>query len=162
MKLIQKAFLLPTFEFTLGDHSLRVKRSTLTASASFEIPFADIDPRPCEHENIGMGWYVIGGVLVVLGFLLVGATNADVTPDSLTGLWFGAFLSAITGLRCLAEGRKETFSELVFHSVRTGNALIHLRQTLPSPVHVQEFVEILEEKIEAEADEWKRHEDWRG
>ena len=162
MKLIQKAFLLPTFEFSLGDHAVRVKRSTLTASASFEIPFADIDPRPCEHENIGMGWYVMGAALVVLAFLLVGGTQADVSDDSLKGLLFGAFLSAITGLRCLAEGRKETFSELVFHSARTGNALIHLRKTLPSPVHVQEFVEILEEKIEAEAGEWNRHEDGLG
>jgi hypothetical protein len=55
MKLIQKGLLLPTFEFTIEDHALRVKRSTLTASASFEIPFVDIDTRPCERESIGVG-----------------------------------------------------------------------------------------------------------
>lgn len=162
MKLIQKGFLLPTFEFTIEDHALRVKRSTLTASASFEIPFADIDTRPCERESIGVGWYAIGGVLVLLGFVLMGVTYTDVTSDSLKGLLFGSFLSVLTGLRCLAEGRKETFSELVFHSAKTGNALIHLRQALPSPVHVREFVEIMKEKIEAEADEWNQYEDWRG
>jgi hypothetical protein len=92
----------------------------------------------------------------------MGVTHADLTEDSLKGLLFGACLSVTTGLWCWAEGKKETFSELVFHSARTGNALIHLRQNTPSSVHVREFVDILKENIEAESDEWKRHEDWRG
>ena len=112
---------------------------------------------------MGLGWYALGGVLIALGFALVSvASHANVSADGRLGLLFGVLLAAFTGLRCLAEGKKETFSEWVFHSAKTGNALLHIRKNLPSAVHVQEFVEILRERIEAEADEWKRHEDWRG
>ena len=162
MKLIQEAFLRPKFEFTIRDRVLHVKRSTRTASTGFEVPFVEIDPLPTEHENRGIGWYLIGGTLVALGLILLRVSFTATTDDSM-GLWFGAFLAEIAGLLCLAEGRKETCSQIVFHSLRTGSALIRLQQTLPTPVHVQEFVEILKEKIQAETDELRGYKDnWRG
>jgi len=161
MKLIQKAPFLPTFEFTVRDHSLHVKRSTRTASHSVEVPFADINPLAAEHQNRGLGWYVIGAALIALGFGLLGLSYAVVAGDDSMGLWFGAFLAEITGLVCLAEAKKETFSHIVFNSISTGRALFHFHETLPTPVHVREFVEILKEKIEAETDELGYRDHWR-
>ncbi len=163
MKLIQKAPLLPQFEFTVRDHGLHVKRSTRTGSTSFEIPFADINPSPSEHESRGIGWYVLGGALLLLGLGLLGLSFAVTAGDDSLGLWFGAVLVEITGLFCLAEGRKETFSQIVFHSLRTGSELVRFHEQLPSPVHVREFVEIMKEKIQGEADEMRGYKDnWRG
>ncbi len=163
MKLIQNAPFLPTFEFTVRDHCLHVKRSTRTGSMGCEIPFADINPLATEHQSKGFGWYVIGGTLIALGVGLLGLSSAAVSGDDSLGLWFGAVLAEITGLVCLAEGRKETFSRIVFNSISTGRPLIQLHETLPTPVHVREFVEIMKEKIEAETDELRDHPDhWRG
>lgn len=163
MKLIQKAPLCPKFEFTVRDRGLHVKRSTRLASHSFEIPFAEIDPSSSEHENIGIGWYLTGGALLVLGFTLLGFAFTAAAADARMGLWFGAFIAEVIALLCLAEGRRQTFSQIVFYSQRTGRALIRFQQKLPSPGYVEEFVEIVKEKIQAEADELKGYKDnWRG
>jgi hypothetical protein len=163
MNLIQKGFLRPKFEFTVQDHALHVKRSTCTASASFEIPYAAIDSRSSEQENKGISWYITGCILIGLGLLLLSFSFAAQAGDDSVGLWLGALLAETTGLFCWAVGRRETFSHIIFYSRRTGDALLHFNQALPSPVYVQEFVEILKERIEAESDELRGYRDnWRG
>lgn len=156
MQLTQKKFLLPKFEFNIRDHALHVKRSTLTAANSFEIPFIDIDPLPSEQENLALGWYILGGALLALGLTFAGASFTEMPPDSQMGLWFGAVLAGLPGALCLFEGRKRTFAYIIFHSARTGSQMVYVRQKLPSELHVKEFVEILKERIASEIDEAKR------
>jgi hypothetical protein len=163
MKLTQKAPYLPTCEFTVRDRCLHVKRSTRTGSRSHEIPFADINPLTTEHQGNGVGWHVAGCALIALAAGLLGLSYIASSGDDSVAWWFGAALAGLTGLRCLAEGRKETFSRIVFSSINTGRTLIELHETLPTPVHVREFVEILKEKIAAETDDlWDHTDHWRG
>ncbi len=162
MNLIQKGFLQPKFEFTIHDRALHVKRGTCTASASFEIPYAMIDSRSSEYQNKGISWYITACILIGLGFLLLGFSFAAHAGDDSVGLWLGALLAEITGLFCWAVGRRETFSHVIFYSRRTGDVLLHFNQALPSPVYVREFVEILKERIAADADELRGYRDsWR-
>lgn len=156
MKLTQTAFLLPKFEFTIRDHVLHVKRSTLTASSSFEIPFIEIDPLPSEQKNLALGWYVVGGLLLALTLTFIGCAIVEKIPDSQMGLWFGALIAGVPGIICLVEARKRTFSFIIFHNARNGVAWIHIRHKSPSELHVQEFTDILKEKIESERDESRR------
>ncbi len=163
MNLVQKGFWQPQFEFTVHDHALHVKRSTRTASASYEIPYAAIDSRSSEQENKGLSWYIAGGLLIGLGLVLLGFSFAAQAGDDSVGLWLGALIAEATGLFCWAVGRKETFAHIIFYSRRTGDALLHFNQALPNPVYVDEFVEILKERIEAESDELRGYRDnWRG
>ena len=161
MKLTQKSPFLPTFEFSVRDHTLHVKRSTRFGSTGFEVPFADINPLVLERESRGLGWYVLGAAFVALGVVLLGFSYAAVAGDDSAGLWFGALLAELTGLVSLVEGKKDTFSRIVFNSVSTGRDLIQLQENMPTPVHVREFVEIMKERIEAETDELGCRDYWR-
>lgn len=162
MKLIQKASSSRSFEFTIRDRCLHVKRSSRTASTSFDIPFATIDPSPFEHEQRGIAWYLVGTAMIALGLLLLALSFSEMAGEDRLGLLFGAVLAEGTALVCWAQGRNQTFSQIIFCSAKSGGPLIHLAQQSPSPVHVQEFVEILQEKIQAEADESMGYtENWR-
>jgi len=156
MQLTQKKFLLPKSVFTIREHVLHVKRSTLTSSSSVEVPFIDIDPLPSEQESLALGWYIIGSLMLAAGLAFAGSSFGEMPTDSRMGLWLGALLAGLPGVLCLVEARKRTFAFIIFHSAQTGNGWIYIRQKCPSELHVKEFVEILKEKIQSERDDLKK------
>jgi len=147
MKLQQKRYPFGSVTFSLSDATVRVEETRFLSSRSFEIPLRTIADSTSSIRQFPLLWCVVASLatLGTLGVLVGVFVGVGDTAGMLACVLMGSVFSALAW-----HGFSERkIDVLILHARESGQGIIFLRRTDPSPRHVDEFIEILKERVDA-------------
>jgi len=147
MKLQQKLFPFGSVTFSVTETMVRVEEKRLLASRSFEIPFRAIAGCTSSIVQFPLLWCIVASLasLATIAVLVGVFVGVGDTAGMIACVLMGSVFSALAW-----HGYFERKIDMVIlHSRDSGQGVIFLRRTDPTPRHVQEFVEIVKERAEA-------------
>ncbi len=147
MKLVQRKQGLPTFEFDVNDEVIFVTTKSLTGGSRFEIPLMELSTRTSSYTHIPVLWYCFAVFMwLCTAVSAFGVFGSGQLPDKAgAGILFVvcasvAMISSYEAVRWRADC-------ILFHWESGGDPAIRLHRKIPSERHVQEYVEIVKERI---------------
>ena len=149
MKLVQQRFLQGTSSFEIFERHVHIRVKRQMAESEFDVPFENISPSPSYHRSAPVQWLIFAIIFgAVALFTLYGMVHDSWVPDK-SGFvgTFLIFLVASLGCGLIFYQRKVDW--VILRSAQSGAAIIFLHRSIPSEVHVKEFIDILRERIEA-------------
>jgi hypothetical protein len=149
MKLVQKRFLFGTYEFELAENELRVSIKKPLSANRFTVPLSGLKSAPSYFRSFPLLWLIFATVFGgVAGLTLFGMIH-DAWVEDKSG-FIGMFIVMMSAaIACLIGFYQKRVDFVILHARNGGYPLVFIHRTLPSEVHVREFVEILRERIEA-------------
>jgi hypothetical protein len=147
--------MLGTTEYEVLDDRILVRFRSLTQRVSYEVPFRNINPTPVFNRSVPLLWAVFALVFGGVGLMgLYGSLFANWAPDKVSMFTTALFFGAACFL-CVMGFLKKKVDIVVFRSTAVGSPALILNRTLPTTRHVEEFISIVKERIEASKTGWK-------
>lgn len=147
MKLHQKRYPFGSVTFSGTETMVRVEEKRFLASRSFEIPFRAIAGSPSSVTQFPLLWSIVASLatLATIAVLVGVFVGVGDTAGMIACVLMGSVFSALAW-----HGYFERkIDMIILHSRDSGQGVIFLHRTDPSPRHVQEFVDIVKERAEA-------------
>jgi hypothetical protein len=147
MNLQQKRYPFGSVTYSLTDTMLFVEEKRFLGSRSFEVPLRDIGSSVSKTRQFPLGWCIVASLAtaVALGTLVGVFVGVGDTAGMLACVLMSSVFSALAW-----HGFFERKIDLVIlHARDTGYGLIFLQRTKPSVRHVEEFVQIVKERLES-------------
>ena len=147
MNLHQKRYPFGSVTFSISDTVVRVQEKRLLSSKSFEVPLRDFGTSVSTVRQFPLGWCIAASFSSLVAVACIVALFAGYGEP----LGMGACLLMSGVFTALAwHGFLERKIDLVvLHARDAGHGVLFLHRTKPSVRHVEEFVEIAKERIEA-------------
>ncbi|MES2694653.1 MAG: hypothetical protein V4773_14350 [Verrucomicrobiota bacterium] len=148
MHLVQKRLGFPAFEFDLEDDCLRVRTRSLTGSSSYEVALAELSPRTSSYSHRPILWYCFAAFMTLCTAVSAfGVFGGAQLPDK-AGVGILFVVCTSVGMIATYEALRRHVDYVIVHW-ELGGAAVHFHRTLPTERHVQEFIDILKERIAA-------------
>lgn len=148
MVLQQKRFPWIRGRLELTDTALLVATSQPFRGSRSEIPLGDLKPIPSYFRQFALSSLMFAISLTLFAAAILGGVfDVALAPErvGLLALFVPVgFFAVCFWLRFYSRN----VDCVIFHDRRTGRPLVYIHRLLPSTRHVEEFVEILREKIE--------------
>jgi hypothetical protein len=147
MKLTQKKFLSPTFQFELKEGILTVTTKAITSSNGFEVPVRELSNSVSYHRYFPLGWVIFSALMLLGAMSFTVGCFIDGSEDAKIAFVFFVLLFGTVGLMCAAESFKRNVDYVILHWSKSGSQAVYFRRKIPSERHVQEYIDILKDKI---------------
>ena len=147
MKLVQKVFPAKTTEFELTDVSVRITTKSLMSESSYEVPLAELKPTPSFHRNISPLWLGIAVFFYLFSAVALGGIIYPVEGTERLGfiiLFLVVFAFAVRATMVFLNTKMDV---VLWSSALTGGAVIVMHRRRPTSRHVDEFTEMIVEKL---------------
>ena len=149
MKLTQKRILWGTTEIELIEDTLYICQKSLFKSRSHEITINGLSSRISKIQSFPLGWCVIAST-ASLGFFAVGIGAFFVHGDGQMGMAACALLAGVFAALAWYGFLERRVDFVILNSKEYNTPQVYIHRTIPSVRHVEEFVEIVKERIEAQ------------
>jgi hypothetical protein len=145
MKLQQKRYPFGSVTFALSDTVIRVEEKSLLSSKSFEIPLYAVASSTSMVRQFPLLWGLAasGATIATLGMVVAVFFNVGDSAGMIACVLMGSVFSGLAWHGFFE--RKIDF--VILHSRESGQGIVFLRRTEPSVRHVEEFVEIVKERV---------------
>jgi hypothetical protein len=148
MKLIQKRFPFGTVIFEIKGEILHVENRRLQSSTAFEVPIRCVESRITKMRQFPVGWLLLG-ILGCVAFVALSVGTIYAKGEAQLGAFAVSFCALVFTAFAWHGFFERKYDYVILYSRETGQPIIHIDRTSPSPRHVEEFVDILKEGLEA-------------
>lgn len=148
MKLIQKKFPHGTSEFVVEDDCIRITNRKLLTSNSFVVPLSDLKSTPSYHRSFPLPALVAALFFAGLATLSVFGMIHDSWVKDRLGMYVMFAVWCCGVAVCVIKFFQQRIDVAILHSASTALPVLVLHRAIPSETHVNEFLEIIKERID--------------
>lgn len=126
---------------------VRVEEKRLLSSRSFEIPFRAIAEGTSTMRQFPLLWCIVASLATVATIAVAVGVFAGIGDPA--GMVACVLMGSVFSSLAWRGFFERKIDVVILHSRDSGQGVIFLRRADPSPRHVQEFVEIVKERVGA-------------
>jgi hypothetical protein len=149
MHLHQRRFLVYANDFVITETCVQVSSRTPTKANSYEVPFAVINLVPSLHRSTPILWAVLAAVFGGFSIFALWSLFFDPSVPRTSEMIKIVLIFLSAGLGCAYNYHRKKIDSVVFRNVNSGMPVLILDRKVPTLRHVDEFREIIVERIRA-------------